>query len=322
MALTVFPYEAGPHGAAVTSGNSGINLPSAPDGGSVTFDNTQKETGVYGVKCTCVANRQALVRTLAAAGSTAMSFSGAFRTPASAPTANLQIQSLRHSTGTIARVLIEPDMDLIMTDNAQANQFTIHPTLALSTWYRISGWFIVGGAGVNVSWNIYGPGSNTPLNPSPITRTAYNLGAAAIVGGDSGIVSTPTAPMTLWLDNHQWSDGVTTHLPYYAVTAPTPPPTLARTHQIRQRFDYSATTGEAPLSLAAAHPPGYTGPNVGTITINGMVAEFVDTPTRTDPAVVRFTVTDGLAQTAFEDVTIAPVAMGPHNLILRDGIWR
>lgn len=307
MTLVFYGFESGSDGAAVTTSNSGATLVSAPGGGSVTFDAAQRETGALGAKFTCAANNQSLVRTLAYSASSTMSFSFAFRTPASGTgfAAGLWLQSLRHSSGSALRFMLNPTTFMLyVVDATGANPFDLHQ-LAASTWYRVSGWVVVGGAGVNVSLNVYGAASDTPLNPSPVTRTGYNVGTASIVGGDSGIVSLPTAAVTVWADSIQWSDGVSEYLPYAASNTP---PTVSagpdQTVAVGATVNLASSASDADGSIESRQWSVTASPGAAPTITSSTSANASFVASTAGVYVLRMTVTDNDGASAYDETTV------------------
>jgi YD repeat-containing protein len=225
MTVKTYTFE-GTQGTTVTAANSGVSQVSSSPG-TITYDAAMAATGTTGAKFVSASSVIAIARPLANAPANQMAFSGTVTTPAVAPSGGLfvTVMTLRHASGTVLRVKYTAAGALVLQDATGANDVTLLTGVALATQYRIEIVALVGAATSapfdgHYAINVYpAGGGSTPLNGSPVTGTTYNLGTAAIVGGDVGVTNVIAQVVTMGWDDVQFNDGGTTEIGPYVPPA-------------------------------------------------------------------------------------------------------
>lgn len=204
--------EGGTDGTAVSTGNSGGASGTAWDqvtnsgGGSTTFEADAATHGSMGYSFAAVSASSNMVIKNITAPSGEAAISVYFIAPASTPTANAQIASIRHSSGNMGILALTTANKLVCQDATGANAFTPTPTLTAGVKYRAE-MRVKKGTGTTDgerSFAYFVEDSTTPVYSN--ASTTANSGTTDPTSVRYGRLSGSTWANTLYMDSMQWDD--------------------------------------------------------------------------------------------------------------------
>jgi hypothetical protein len=197
---------------AISTGNSGGASGTAWDqvtntsGGSIQAEADAAVHGSRGIRVVSVSgSSNILIKNITApSGEAAISFY--FDAPASAPTANTQIATIRHSSGNMAILALTTANKLVCQDATGGAAITPTPTLTAGATYRAEMRVKKGTTtGDGVRQFAYFLGDSTTAEHAS-TNSATNTGTADPASLRFGRPSSSTWANTLDLDSIQWDD--------------------------------------------------------------------------------------------------------------------
>lgn len=241
--------------------------------------------------------------------------------PMPLPTAGLRLIEIRggSDTTTAGRVNLRPDGKVEFTDGTNTWRWqSSDPVPTGSGWrlyFALKRGTTTGNGEVHVAMYPTADGKAVTTDAgNRFDSTVQNVGTTDVAAIRAGFTS--GGPGTLAVRNVQW--GTQADMAEFGPVLAAP--VLIGTRRFIQEFDYSASTGSAPLTLDVAQ---IAGPTLPTITVNGLVAEFSDDPARSEAAVLEFTLTNGAAASVSEEVVVLPIAgHASQDLLLVDGEWQ
>lgn len=276
MTLTTFAFDAGPEGAALTTGNVPANQVTL-NGGTAVYAAAAAVRGAFGARITNVAGQQAVVRLTLNASNNQLSYSGWHRIPTG--TANeYEIVTFRHTSGTVSLIkrTAAGDVEFWRTSAAFQGTLLTNAQATAGAYFRIT----------------------TVINSTTgaFTVKAYNTGGTQVgstVTGTATLGSTNpfthvqvgtggTAAKTVDVDHVQVDDGSSTEIPLPSNAAPSLSLTGNQNVAAGATVTATATASDSDGSIASyawtvlssgsSSTPTLTGASTSTVTFTAPAA--------------------------------------------------